>query len=64
MKKCPMKKCPYTGKVCYPSEEQALRVAQGHDAAMIAYDWCACGQWHLAKKNRKSRHRGDVLRKA
>lgn len=54
--------CPDTGKICYPTEAAALHAGEGHDAAMIAYDWCGCGSWHLARKNRKSRRRGDVLR--
>jgi hypothetical protein len=51
-----------TGKICYPTREAALESAERHNAKMTAYDWCLCGQWHLAKKNRKSRRRGDVLR--
>ena len=54
-------KCPHTGKNCYLDEQSALTAAEYHDAKMIAYDWCPCGYWHLARKNRKSRRRGDVL---
>lgn len=54
-------KCPHTIKICYPTEAAALAAAARHDAKMIAYSWCPCGYWHLARKNRKSRRRGDVL---
>ena len=56
-----MTTCSFTGKICYPTEAAALAAASHYDAKMIAYDWCMCHTWHLAKKNRKSRRRGDVL---
>lgn len=53
--------CSITGKIVYPTREAAEASARTHKTAMIAYDWCECGQWHLAKKNRRSRRRGDPL---